>query len=33
MQIEGFVVNRILQALKQEARWLVEIGCCTPQED
>ncbi len=31
-EIDGFVVNRILQALKTEARWLVENGYCTPQE-
>ena len=31
-EVEGFVVNRILQAIKQEARWLVENGYCTPQE-
>lgn len=32
MEVEGFVVNRILQAIKTEARWLVENGYCTPQE-
>jgi len=31
-EVDGFVVNRILQALKNEARWLVENGYCTPQE-
>ena len=31
-EIEGFVVNRILQAIKNEARWLVENGYCTPQD-
>lgn len=31
-EVDGFVVNRLLQALKQEARWLVENGYCTPQE-
>lgn len=31
-EIDGFVVNRILVALKNEARWLVENGYCTVQE-
>ena len=31
-EIDGFIANRMLQALKQEARWLVENGYCTPQE-
>lgn len=31
-EVEGFVVNRILQAIKAEARWLVENGYCTPQD-
>jgi len=31
-EIDGFVVNRMLQALKQEARWLVENGYCSPQD-
>ena len=31
-EIEGFVVNRILQDINNEARWLVEEGYCTPQE-
>lgn len=31
-EIDGFVVNRILQAINNEARWLVENGYCTPQE-
>lgn len=31
-EIEGFVVNRILQAINDEARWLVEQGYCTYQE-
>ncbi len=31
-EIDGFVVNRILQAINTEARWLVEEGYCTPQE-
>ena len=31
-EVEGFIVNRMLQALKNEARWLVENGYCTPQE-
>ena len=31
-EVEGFVVNRILQAIKNEARWLVENGYCSPQE-
>ena len=31
-EVDGFVTNRILQALKNEARWLVENGYCTPQE-
>ena len=31
-EIEGFIANRILNALNTEARWLVEQGYCTPQE-
>ena len=31
-EVEGFVVNRILQAIKSEARWLVENGYCSPQD-
>ena len=31
-EVDGFVVNRILQAIKNEARWLVENGYCSPQE-
>ncbi len=31
-EVDGFVTNRILQAIKQEARWLVENGYCTPQD-
>lgn len=31
-EIDGFVANRILQAINNEARWLVEQGYCTPQE-
>jgi len=31
-EIDGFVANRILQAINAEARWLVEQGYCTPQE-
>lgn len=31
-EIDGFVVNRILQAINDEARFLVEEGYCTPQE-
>ena len=31
-EVDGFIVNRMLQALKNEARWLVENGYCTPQE-
>ena len=31
-EVEGFIVNRMLQALKNEARWLVENGYCTPEE-
>jgi 3-hydroxybutyryl-CoA dehydrogenase len=31
-EIDGFIANRILQAINMEARWLVEQGYCTPQE-
>ena len=31
-EVEGFVVNRILNALNTEARWLVENGYCTYEE-
>ncbi len=31
-EVEGFIANRILNALNTEARWLVEQGYCTPQE-
>lgn len=31
-EIDGFIANRILQAINMEARWLVENGYCTPQE-
>lgn len=30
-EVDGFVVNRILRALKEEAFWLAENGICTPQ--
>lgn len=30
-EVEGFVVNRILRALKEEAFWLAENGVCTPE--
>lgn len=30
-EVDGFVVNRILRALKEEAFWLAENGVCTPQ--
>lgn len=31
-EIDGFVVNRILQAINDEARWLVQEGYCTFEE-
>jgi len=31
-EIEGFVVNRILNAINNEARWLVQEGYCTYEE-
>ena len=31
-ELDGFVANRILQAIYTEARWMVEQGYCTPQE-
>ena len=31
-EIDGFIANRILNAINGEARWLVEQGYCTPQE-
>lgn len=31
-EVDGFVVNRILRALKDEAFWLVSEKICTPQE-
>ena len=31
-EIDSFVANRILHAINDEARWLVEQGYCTPQE-
>ncbi len=31
-EIEGFVVNRILTAINQEARWLVEQGYCSVED-
>ena len=31
-EIEGFVVNRVLRALRDEAFYLVDEGVCTPQE-
>ena len=31
-EIEGFVVNRILKAIQNEAYWLVEQGYCTYEE-
>ena len=31
-EIEGFIVNRILSALKNEARYLVENGYCTIED-
>lgn len=30
-EVDGFVVNRILRALKEEAFWLAENGVCSPQ--
>ncbi len=30
-EVDGFVVNRILRALKEEAFWLAENGVCDPQ--
>lgn len=30
-EVDGFVVNRILRALKEEAFWLAENNVCTPQ--
>lgn len=31
-EVEGFVVNRILRALRDEAYWIISEGVCTPQE-
>lgn len=31
-EVDGFVANRILRALKDEAFWIVNQGICTPQE-
>ena len=31
-EIDGFIANRILRAIQDEAFWLVEQGYCTPQE-
>lgn len=31
-EIDGFIANRILNAINSEARWLVEQGYCTPEE-
>ena len=31
-EIEGFIANRILKSIREEACWLVENGYCTPQE-
>lgn len=31
-EVDGFVANRILRALKDEAFWIVNNGICTPQE-
>ena len=31
-EVEGFVVNRILKAIQNEAYWLVEQGYCTYEE-
>lgn len=31
-EIDGFIANRILRAIQDEAYWLVEQGYCTPQE-
>ncbi len=30
-EVDGFVVNRILRAIKEEAFWLAENGVCDPQ--
>lgn len=31
-EIDGFIANRILRSIREEACWLVENGYCTPQE-
>ena len=31
-EIDGFVVNRILQAIRREAFYLIEQGICSPQD-
>ena len=31
-EIDGFIANRILKSIREEALWLVENGYCTPQE-
>lgn len=31
-EVEGFVVSRILRAIKDEAFWLVENGVCSPED-
>lgn len=31
-EIDGFIANRILKSIREEACWLVEQGYCTPQE-
>lgn len=31
-EIDGFIANRILRSIRNEACWLVEQGYCTPQE-
>jgi len=31
-EIDGFIANRILRSIREEACWLVEQGYCTPQE-
>ena len=31
-EIDGFIANRILKAIREEAYWLVENGYCTLQE-
>ena len=31
-EVDGFIANRILRSIRNEACWLVEQGYCTPQE-